>query len=87
MSFTLMAVSNTSPENHQPTRRTRRTRRQSAYPNPFHRIACVEYVRSVGCNWGYLPPSMAPFAPDLAKGPPRESRGGLYKGATLLHVV
>ncbi len=39
-----------TPKNPESTWRTRRTHRQSTYPNPFHHITTVEYVRFVGCN-------------------------------------
>ena len=55
-------LTNTSPENHQPTRHTP-TRLH--IPRPIHPITTVEYVRSVGCNWSFLatPRGRPLFAP------------------------
>ena len=49
------------------------------HPNPFHHITTVEYVRSVGCIWGFYPRHRPPFIPDSAKCLPANFEGVSYR--------
>ena len=59
------------------------TRHQSTCPNSFHHITGVAHVRSVGCNWNFFSPGMAPFCTSPNKRMFPQIPRRLYKGATL----
>ena len=59
------------------------TRRQAIYPNPFHHITGVKYVRFIGCRWSFLLPPYSPYFPQHTIYLPPNSEGVCYRRAGL----